>query len=125
MAEWSLPEERKRLTKKQWTELFQAQNGRCGCCGQRLVIKGANEVDVWDEHIQPLSMGGLNDLANRQLWCKKCSSTKTIEEAPIRAKSNRVRAKHIGLPQKRKSRPMAGSRDSPWKAKIGGGWERR
>jgi hypothetical protein len=125
MVEWSLPEERKRLTKKQWTELWIAQDGRCGRCNQRLVVKGANEVEIWDEHLQPLSMGGLNDLANRQLWCKKCSATKTAGEAPVRAKSNRVRARHIGVPKKRKSRPIPGSRDSGWKAKIGGGWERR
>jgi len=115
MAEWCLPEERKRLTKKQWTELFMQQNGRCPQCDQRLEIKGANEVEIIDEHLQPLSMGGLNDLANRQLWCKKCSSIKTAEEAPVRAKSNRVRARHIGVPKKRKSRPIPGSRDSGWK----------
>jgi len=124
MVEWCLPEERKRLTKREWTELFIQQNGCCANCSQRLVVKGANEVEIWDEHLQPLSMGGLNDLANRQLWCKACSGVKTAGEATVRAKSNRVRAKHIGLPQKRKSRPMAGSRDSPWKKKFRG-WERR
>ena len=124
MVEWRLPEDRKRLSKKEWTELFIKQDGRCGSCGQRLVIKGANEVEIWDEHLQPLSIGGLNDLANRQLWCKLCSSIKTAEEAPIRAKSNRIRAKHIGAPKAQNSRPMPGSRDSGWKKKFSG-WERR
>lgn len=120
---WRLPEERRRLTKKEWLELYMRQNARCPRCDQRLVVKGANEVKIIDEHLQPLSMGGLNDLANRQLWCKKCSATKTAGETPIRAKSNRVRAKHIGVPRK-KTRPMPGSRDSPWKKKFSG-WERR
>ena len=103
MVEWCLPEERKRLTKKQWTELFMKQNGRCPNCDQRLEAKGSNEVDIIDEHLKPLSMGGGNELSNRQLWCKPCSSTKTIGEAPVRAKSNRTRAKHIGAPAKKSS----------------------
>lgn len=125
VVEWRLPEERKRLTKKEWTELFIRQDGRCACCGQRLVVKGANEVEIWDEHLEPLWRAGTNDLTNRQLWCKTCSGVKTMREATIRAKSNRIRAKHIGVPKAKKSRPMPGSRDSPWKAKIGGRWERR
>ena len=99
MVEWRFPEERERLTKKQWTELFMRQNGRCPKCDQRLELKGSNEVI--DEHLQPLSMGGSNELLNRQLWCKPCSTVKTSAEAPVRAKSNRVRAKHIGLPTKK------------------------
>ena len=103
MVEWCLPEERNRLTKKQWVELFQAQNGQCGCCGQRLVVKGGNEVEIWDEHIEPLWRAGTNDLANRQLWCKPCSTEKTSGEATARAKSNRGRGKHIGAPRKKSS----------------------
>lgn len=103
MVEWVIPEERKRLTKKQWTELFLKQGGRCPNCTQNLVVKGANEIDIIDEHVKPLSMHGSNDLSNRQLWCKKCSTVKTSEEAPIRAKSNRIRAKHIGAPKEKSS----------------------
>ena len=102
MVEWRLPEERKRLTKRQWTELFMQQNGRCPNCDQRLEIKGSNEVDIIDEHLRPLSMGGGNELSNRQLWCKPCSTNKTSKEAPVRAKSNKIRAKHIGAPKKSK-----------------------
>jgi len=111
VVEWCPPEERKRLTKKQWTELFIEQDGRCARCGQRLVIKGANEVEIWDEHLLSLAMGGSNALSNRQLWCKICSRVKTDQEAPVRAKSNRVRAKHIGVAKAHKKSTWRGKSD--------------
>ena len=103
MVEWRFPEERKRLTKKQWLELWTKQDGRCVACGQRMVVKGANEVELLaprDEHLEPLWCAGSNEMANRELWCALCSKVKTAEEAPVRAKSNRIRAKHIGMPKK-------------------------
>lgn len=115
MVEWSLPEERERLTKKQWTDLFLAQNGCCKNCNQTLVVKGANEVWIIDEHLVPLSMGGSNAMPNRQLWCRPCSGKKTSDEAPVRAKSNRVRAKHIGTPKKSKWRPRPKDCKFDWK----------
>lgn len=119
MVEWSLPEERDRLTKAQWMALFLKQNGKCACgCERLLQVKGATEVDAHpaiDEHLKPLSMGAGNDMANRQLWAKPCATVKTAEEAPRRAKSNRIRAKHIGAPKARKGRAIIGSKASGFK----------
>lgn len=117
---WTLPEERERLTRKQFVELFMRQDGRCANekCGQKLPIKGGRVVCV-DEHVNPLWRGGSNDLKNRELWCKPCTRPKTAKEATERGKVNRVRDKHIGAPM-RKSRPMPFGRDSKLKKKITG-----
>jgi 5-methylcytosine-specific restriction endonuclease McrA len=122
---WRLPENRKPLSRKEYAEIFLRQDGRCPNCGQRLNIKGADEVEVWDEHVRPLWAGGSNNLSNRELWCKPCTKPKTAAEAADRAKSNAVRDKHIGAPVKRKSRPIPGSRASAWKRKFDGTIERR
>ena len=122
---WRIPEDRKPLTRKQYAEIYIRQDGKCPCCGQRLEIKGGQEVDVWDEHVTPLWAGGGNDMSNRELWCRPCTKPKTAAEATARAKGNAVRDKHIGAPVKRKTRPMPGSRSSGWKRKINGTAERR
>lgn len=99
---WSIPEERKPLTRKQRAELFLRQDGRCPTCGQRLEIKGGRPVAI-DEHVNPLWRGGSNDLANRELWCVPCTRPKTKQEAVERGKSNRVRDKHIGAIDRREN----------------------
>lgn len=92
---WSLPEDRKPLTRKQRADLFLRQDGKCPNCGQRLETKGGRPVCI-DEHVNPLWRGGSNDLANRELWCVPCTKPKTAGESAERAKGNRVRDKHIG-----------------------------
>jgi 5-methylcytosine-specific restriction endonuclease McrA len=119
---WQIPEERQRLTRKQWADLFLDQDGKCANCGQRLEVKGAREVEIIDEHVEPLWRGGSNDLSNRELWCKPCTRPKTAAEATERAKSNRVRDKHIGAP-KPKSRPIPGSRASGRRKRMNGNVE--
>lgn len=122
--QWHVPEERDRLGKKEWRDLYIKQNGRCACgCGTRLEVKGGIEVEVEegdgplepaiDEHVQPLSLSGSNKRSNRQLWAKGCAAVKTAKEAPIRAKSNRVRDKFIGTPKPKSKRAMPGSRNHP------------
>jgi hypothetical protein len=116
---WRLPEDRKPLTRKQYAALFLKQDGRCACCGQRLEIKGGRDVEATggapatDEHLQPLSMLGTNEMWNRELWCKPCATVKTSAEAPIRAKSDRIRDSHIGA--KKSKTPLPGSRNHPSK----------
>jgi 5-methylcytosine-specific restriction protein A len=98
---WSLPEDRKPLTRKQRADLFLRQDGRCPNCGQKLEIKGNRPVCV-DEHLEPLWRGGSNDLANRELWCVPCTKPKTAGESAERAKGNRVRDKHIGAIERKR-----------------------
>ena len=120
---WTLPDDRKPLTRKQRAELFLRQDGKCGNCGQRLVLKGGNPVCV-DEHLNPLWRGGSNDLSNRELWCNPCTKPKTQKEAKERGKVKRTRDKYIGA-FKRKGKPMDGSRDSPFKKHMDGSVSRR
>jgi len=111
---WSLPEDRKPLTRKQRAELFLRQDGRCPNCGQKLEIKGNRPVCV-DEHLEPLWRGGSNDLANRELWCVPCTKPKTAGESAERAKGNRVRDKHIGAIERKR-----GGFSSKFKKKMNG-----
>ena len=90
-------------------------------CGEKIdAPKQKWDVDHW----HPLWLGGEDTEANMKPLHVACHVGKTSGEAPIRAKSNRVRAKHLGL-RKRQSKPMVGTRASGWKHKMDGTWERR
>ncbi len=115
---WTLPDDRKPLTRKQFAALFLRQDGRCGNCGQPLQIKGGRPVCV-DEHLNPLWRGGSNELENRELWCVPCTKPKTAEEATARAKGLRVRDKHIGAIDRRKTNKKYGL-SSRFKRKVSG-----
>jgi hypothetical protein len=100
--------------------LLRKQGGRCGSC-TRLLKPGS----VTREHVRPIWAGGENRENNIQLWCTvPCSSAKTVEEAPRRAKADRALSQHLGL-KRRKGRPMPGTKASGWKRKLDGSWERR
>lgn len=116
---WILPERRKPLTRKEYAELYLRQDGRCPQCGQKLEVKGGNEVEIRDEHLNPLWRGGSNELSNRELWCKPCTRPKDAEEATQRAKVKHSRDKHIGAMPKSKN-PIPGSRSTRWKKKLDG-----
>lgn len=65
-----------------------------------------------------------NSLENCAAVCVKCHRWKTANhDTPLAAKTLRQQDDHWGI--SRKPSRMAGSRDSRWKAKIGGGWELR
>lgn len=115
---WTLPERRKPLTRKQFVELFMRQDGRCPNCTQKLQSKGGQEVEIIDEHVNPLWKDGTNELSNRELWCKPCSKPKTAREAGERSKVYSARDKHIGALKSRS--PMSCGRNSRWKKKMSG-----
>lgn len=120
---WTLPERRKPLTRKQFVELFMRQDGRCPECGQKLHSKGGQEVEIIDEHLNPLWKDGTNELSNRELWCKPCTKPKTAAEAGERSKVYSARDKHIGA--KKTRNPLPGSKASGWRKKMDGTVERR
>lgn len=65
-----------------------------------------------------------NSLENCAAVCVKCHKHKTrTHDIPKAAKTQRQQDDHLGI-SKKPSR-MPGSRNSRWKAKIGGGWELR
>lgn len=105
---WELPIQRKPLTAKEYAKIYLKQDGKCGNCKQRLEIKGGQQVEVWDEHLQPLSFGGTNDLSNRELWCYPCTKPKTSKEATQRATEARKRNAYLGA--KKSTTPLLGSK---------------
>lgn len=99
---------------------FERAKDHCESCTARLVT-GKFQYD----HRIPDAMGGEPTLENCEVLCTSCHSGKTrLGDIPAIAKVKRIRAKHAGI-KKATGRPMDGTRRSPFKAKIGGGWERR
>jgi len=75
------------------------------------------------EHIVPLEDGGADDLSNKAAFSIPCAKAKTKVEATERAKVRLKRDKHIGAVKPKSS--FQTNRNGPYKAKIGGGVERR
>lgn len=105
---------RRRLTALQRTKVFDRDGGVCCLCG----LKINAPKDKWIlEHIKPLWLSGADDESNMAPAHYHCAIEKTRKEAPVKAKSDRVRARHIGI---RKKSTFACSRDSKFKKKISG-----
>lgn len=108
---------RKPLTRLQRVKLFDSVGGKCCLCGA--VIR-AERGDRWIvEHLKSLWLGGADDETNMGPAHERCAIAKTTREAPVKAKGDRIRAKHLGI-RKTVSRPMPGSKASGWKRKIDG-----
>lgn len=77
------------------------------------------------DHRIALINGGANRESNLQPIHEICDrDVKTPRDVAAKAKNYRVKLRHLGLQQQGR-RPMPGSRRSPIKMKIGGGWEWR
>jgi len=96
----------------------------CYLCGD--VIDPA-AGDAWDaEHMNPRALSdddSATNVAPAHAGKGSCHAEKTKIDVGRIAKSKRVRDKHFGI--KRASRPMAGSRASPWKRRMDGTVVRR
>jgi 5-methylcytosine-specific restriction protein A len=94
--------------------------GKCGQCGR--TIKAG---ETWTlEHLKALINGGANREANLGVTCNWCLPKKNAEDVAEKSRSYRKRVKHAGIKRK-SSRPLPGSKGSPWKQTIGHGWVRR
>ena len=92
------------------------------CCECTVKIRGRRWVC---DHRKAIVNGGANRESNLGPIHEACDRTiKTPADVAEKKVNNRVRSKHLGL-KKRKGPPMPGSRDSKFKHKIGGRWERR
>jgi 5-methylcytosine-specific restriction endonuclease McrA len=100
--------------------VFGRFGGVCGICTVKIRVKR------WVcDHRQAIINGGENRENNLWPIHEACDrKIKTPSDVAEKKINNRIRAKHLGV-AKRKGRPMPGSRDSDFKRKIGGGWERR
>ena len=96
-------------------EAWQRSGGNCDACGAHL-YPGKWHLD----HIKPSAFGGEPVLDNAACLCLPCHTRKTgTKDIPAVAKSNRVRAKHLGF-QKKRGPGLPGSRRSRWKRKLDG-----
>ncbi len=93
--------------------------GFCEDCGIKIVPGMGPEYD----HGIEAALGGRADLDNCRCLCIPCHRSKTSARAPVIAKAARLEKKAANIRPRRQKLP--GSKDSGWKAKIGGGWVRR
>jgi len=101
--------------------LFLKRKGTCTSCSQKIDAGKAWDID----HILPLSLGGTNEPNNLQILCKPCHRSKTSQsDIPRIAKTKRLKARHLGA-RSPSTRPIPGSRRSPWKRKFDGSVVRR
>lgn len=99
---------RKSPTKAQRVRIFDAAGGVCHLCGQPI-----KHGEKWEaEHVKARGRGGADSLTNYKPAHIDCHKPKTVEDVRVIAKTNRTRAKHLGIkrvgPQPEiKSPPMA------------------
>ena len=86
---------RRRITNLMRVRVFLNHAGRCHICGLR--IDTVKEPHWHVDHVKPLEMGGADEENNLAPVHARCHIDKTSAEAPVRAKSNRVRAAHLGI----------------------------
>ena len=101
--------------------LFLKRKSTCAGCSQKM-----EAGKVWDiDHILPLALGGAIEPDNLQILCRPCHRAKTTQsDVPRLAKTKRLKARHLGA-RAPSSRPIPGSRHSPWKRKMDGTVVRR
>lgn len=97
---------------------------RCRRCCELCGVGFSHAISPEYDHRVPDALDGLNDLENCQVVCRTCHRLKTLgEDRPRITKAQRLDDKHMKL--RSKSRPMPGSRRSPWRKKMDGTVERR
>lgn len=107
-------------------EAWRRSGGRCEWPGCGFLLAG--KVSHFD-HIKPVWLWPLDDrehvnaLRNCQLLCPFHHAEKTGEEAPVRAKANRLTDHEANI--KRPRQAMLGSRSSKWKRRMDGTVVRR
>lgn len=113
---------RKPLTYRQLLVLWQRQSFTCaakGCLTALIIGDEGQHVNFIDEHIQPLSLGGTNEITNRKLLCIPCAKRKTFHPRSLATtlggdNFEAKKANRIARGGKVVRRPMrAGSRKIP------------
>jgi 5-methylcytosine-specific restriction enzyme A len=96
---------------------FQRSKGYCEGCTAPLV---PSKFDY--HHDKEDTFGGEPTLENCKVLCTTCHGKITGVRAALIAKSNRVRAKHLGI---RKKSSFQTNRDAPFKKRMDGSVVRR
>lgn len=99
--------------------VFERHGGVCHISGRKIAAGERWECD----HVVALANGGENRESNLAPALYKPHKAKTAADVAEKAKTARVRSKHLGI--KKPKRPMPGSKASGWKRKMDGTTERR
>ena len=100
--------------------VFDRHRGICQITGRKIM-----PGDKWDcDHIRAICNGGQNREFNLQPAIQKAHRAKSREDVAEKAKSDRIRKKHLGI-KKTPSRPVPGSIASGWYKPVTGPARRR
>lgn len=91
---------RSEFTKATKLDAWTRSGGRCQCCTAKL-FPGNIEY----HHDKECTYGGSNSGSNCIVLCRACHSSITRQRAADIAKSNRIRAKYLGIRQARRTIP--------------------
>lgn len=100
--------------------VFERFDGRCYLTGRKIMPGDRWELD----HIVALANGGSHDEANLAPALASAHKEKTKADVKTKSKVARIKAKHIGADRK-KGRPIPGSKRSGWKKPMNKPAERR
>lgn len=121
---------RAEFTKPTKREALRRSGGLCEAVGTMYGLEEGRRCNaplaygVEFDHVVLQANSKDNSLENCAAVCVKCHRWKTANhDTPKAAKTLRQQDDHRGI--SRKASRMPGSRNSPYKAKIGGGWELR
>lgn len=90
---------RRRLSRLERVKIFDAHQGICLHCKLKI---HAERGEKWEAmHIVSLWAGGKDEHENMGPGHVKCHREQTTAEAPVKAKSDRVRARHLGIKRDR------------------------
>lgn len=106
---------RKPLSRLARVRIYDDHQGTCCICHFKIDVPKQKFII---EHIKPLWLGGDDDERNMGPAHFDCAIEKTRQEAPVKAKSDRVRANHLGI--KKTGNPIPGSKRSPFKKRMNG-----
>lgn len=74
---------------------------RCQQCGRKIGGKLRAEFD----HLIALAIGGQNRETNLRLLCNECHAVKTKLDVKLKAKSARIRKRHLGFKRPKRKIP--------------------
>jgi 5-methylcytosine-specific restriction protein A len=86
---------RRTLTRLMRTRIFDSTGGQCCLCKTKIDAERGAKWIV--EHLKPLWLGGADDETNMGPAHQACAIAKTVSEAPVKAKGDRIRASHLGI----------------------------
>lgn len=108
------------FSKRTKLQALERSGGQCEYVDERgercPVVLQTGKVEF--DHIVPAALGGSADISNCCACCRAHHRAKTKKDVATISKANRTRAAHWGA--KTATRPLPGSKRSPWKRKLNG-----